>query len=109
MIYFFTGAPKHGSHFQMFIVQEAMEMAGIPFTQVGNKTFHERNLWKSKMLLDTMDKMKNVNWICKGHFGTKRERDLLLSYDNIKIFLIWRDIRDVLVSQYYALMNNGQS
>jgi hypothetical protein len=107
MVFFFCGAPKHGSHFQMFILTESLVQKGMPYEQVGNEIFHRRKLRRAKRLLDQlMGRNENV-YVCKGHFGSRRERDFLLSYDRIKIFLIWRDLRDVLVSQYFYDMNKG--
>jgi hypothetical protein len=44
-------------------------------------------------------------FLTKGHWGEPKERDLLLSCDNVKVFLIWRDFRDVLVSQFVFEQN----
>jgi hypothetical protein len=41
------------------------------------------------------------NYLCKNHFGNSRERNLLLSYPNVFVFNIKRDLRDVVVSAYY--------
>jgi hypothetical protein len=62
-------------------------------------------LREAKKLLDRLEEHKAEIHVCKGHFGSKKERNLLLSYKNIKLFLIWRDIRDVLVSQYFYEIN----
>ncbi len=107
MILFFCGAPKHGSHFQMFVVQEALEQRGIPFQQVGNAIFHTHDLRAGVALLNELESRENEIFICKGHWGAKRERDLLLKYATVRVFLIWRDLRDVLVSQYYYDINKS--
>ncbi|MBT7590764.1 MAG: hypothetical protein HN561_06805 [Candidatus Scalindua sp.] len=44
-----------------------------------------------------------ILFIAKGHYGTEKLRDMLLRVSNIKIFIIWREVRDQLVSYYYYL------
>jgi hypothetical protein len=108
MIFFFCGAAKNGSHFQMLIVKESMEQQGIKYEQVGDVIFHTHDLKAGRRLLDDLDKRTNEIFVCKGHWGAKTERDILLSYENIRIFHIWREIRDVLVSQYYHDMRESR-
>lgn len=105
MILFFCGAPKNGSHFQKFILLESLLQKGLDFKKIGIRIFHLHKFREGKRLLDKLDKKKDKIFICKGHWGKRKERDLLLSYNNIRIFLIWRNIRDVLVSHYFYRLN----
>jgi len=105
MILFFCGAPKNASHFQMFIVQEALSQKGTAFSNPGNDIFHNHELEAGKKLLEHLDGLSEEMFLCKGHWGSQVERDILLSYENIRIFLIWRDVRDALVSQYFYDIN----
>ncbi|MCL4872092.1 MAG: sulfotransferase domain-containing protein [Anaerolineae bacterium] len=101
MIYFFCGAPKHGSHFQLFIITESLKQQGIPFEPVGEKIFDHNDNEAAKKLLHELDQSPDEVFIAKGHFLNKK---LLLSYQNIRIFHIWRDMGDVLVSRYHYQM-----
>ncbi len=60
-------------------------------------------------LLDQLAQDPNGVFVCKGHWGSPAERDVLLSYEDIRIYLIWRDVRDVLVSQYHSILNDGKT
>ena len=50
--------------------------------------------------LENVDYSSN-NYLCKNHFGKTKERELILSYSDVFVVGITRDIRDVLVSAYY--------
>ncbi|MGH2397686.1 MAG: sulfotransferase domain-containing protein, partial [bacterium] len=56
-----------------------------------------------KKLADALAKVDyhTSNYIVKTHFGKPEERDLILSYDDVYVLNIKRDIRDVVVSAYY--------
>lgn len=82
-----------------------MIQKGVNFEQTGNKIFHANDYQRAKKLLNKLDENPNKTFICKGHWGKTFERDLLLSYKNIKIFLIWRNVKDVLVSHYFYKIN----
>jgi hypothetical protein len=105
MIYFFNGAAKHASFFQMFIIQKALDQVGKPFSRVKNTFFHRHHRKSAKRQLKELASACSDLFLIKGHWGEPCERDLLLMCDNIKIFLIWRDFRDVLVSQFFFEQN----
>lgn len=100
MIHFFAGAPKHGSHFQLYIITEAMKQREISYEPIGVKIFDHNDSPAAKLLLDELAQKKNDNFVCKGHFIDKK---LLMSYQDIRIYLIWRRIGDVLVSRFHYL------
>jgi hypothetical protein len=108
MIYFFNGAAKHASFFQMFIIQKALDQVGKPYSHlshVKNTIFHQHYLRSAARQLKELSSERSGLFLIKGHWGEPRERDLLLALDDIKIFLIWRDFRDVLVSQFFFEQN----
>lgn len=110
MILFFCGAPKHGSHFQMLTVTSALEQLGIAYERAGEEVFHRHDLEAAAALLRRLEAQPDRLFVCKGHWGAPAERDLLMSFPDVRVFLIWRDPGDVLVSQYYYAMNTeGQS
>lgn len=105
MIYFFNGAAKHGSFFQYFIVQKALNQIATPYSQVKNTFFHRHYVRSARRQLKELSSSGDGLFLIKGHWGDPRERRLLLSCHDIKIFLIWRDFRDVLVSQFFFELN----
>lgn len=101
MIYFFCGAPKHGSHFQLFIVTESLKQKGVSYQPVGDKIFDRNDVSSAKKLLDSLETRDDEIFVAKGHFLDKK---LLLSYQTIRVFHIWRELGDVLVSRYHYRM-----
>lgn len=101
MIYFFCGAPKHGSHFQLFVITESLKQQEIRYEAVGDKIFDHNDINAAKKLLDELDGRPGELFVAKGHF---LDKDLLLSYQNIRVFHIWRNMGDVLVSRYHYRM-----
>lgn len=104
MIHFFAGAHKNGSHFQFYVLEEALRQRSIPYRIVGLDVFHERDLNRSQKLLAELRGTDEII-LCKGHWYRRRERTLLLGQKNIRIFLIWRNLKDVLISSYHYNVN----
>jgi hypothetical protein len=53
----------------------------------------------------TTENFANHDYISKNHFCKISERELLLSYENVYIFDIVRDLKDVVVSSYFHKCN----
>lgn len=101
---FFAGAHKNGSHFQYYVVEEALRQQSIPYRAIGSEIFHQRELGQAwEVLAANRDTDEYV--LCKGHWYRKREQALLFAMTDISIFLIWRNLRDVLISSYYYKIN----
>lgn len=47
------------------------------------------------------------DYMAKTHFGKPEQRDLILSYDDVYVLNIKRDMRDVVVSAYYHECRNS--
>jgi hypothetical protein len=105
VIFFFNGAAKHASFFQMFIVKKALDQVGRPYSRLKNTYFHRHHRKSAGRQLKELSAERSGLFLIKGHWGEPHERDLLLSHDEIRIFLIWRDFRDVLVSQFFFEQN----
>lgn len=106
MILFCNGAPKHASFFPMFILGEACRQRGLPYTSgMGKQILHNHRLRAAKKLLAELDAKPEERFLLKGHWGSIPERDALLSFATLKTVLIWRDLRDALVSQYLFDIN----
>ncbi len=104
LIYFFAGAHKNGSHFQFYVLEEALKQRAIAYRVVGADIFHERDLARARKLLFDLRGSDDII-LCKGHWHRRREQQLLLGEENLKVFLIWRDLRDVLISSYHYKIN----
>ena len=104
VICFFAGAHKNGSHFQFYVLEEALRQRSIPYQVVGTDVFHEHDLGRARTLLSEMRDADDVI-LCKGHWYRSRERKLLLDQENLRVFLIWRNLKDVLISSYHYKIN----
>lgn len=104
MIHFFAGAHKNGSHFQFYVVEEALRQRACPYRILGLDAFHTHDLNRSRELLADLRGSDEII-LLKGHWYRRRERQLLLGEENVKIFLIWRDLKDVLISSYRYRIN----
>jgi hypothetical protein len=105
MIYFFCGAHKNASHFQRYIVEEALNLRGIEFAVAGNEVFHAHKWLDGYRLLRRLDRERNRIFLCKGHWGQAVERRILLSFESVRVFVIWRHILDVMVSSFHYQNN----
>ncbi len=108
MIYFFCGAEKNASHYQRFIVEEALKQRGLDFTVAGNEIFHAYKWFAGWQLLHQLHRNSGERYLCKGHWGHLIERRLLLSVQSLRVFLIWRHLRDVMISSFH-FENNRRS
>lgn len=105
MLIISNGTIKSGSTWLYNILKSVTNSKFIP------KTYDDPN-WKNstiqkeklKKTLDELD-YSDHNYLCKTHFCTKKERDLIVSYKNVKVLGITRDIKDAIVSYYYHLIN----
>lgn len=104
MIYFFAGAHKNGSHFQFYVLEEALKQRSTAYRVVGSDIFHERDLHRARQLLVELRGSDDII-LCKGHWHRRHERKLLLGEQNLRVFLIWRDLKDVLISSFHYKIN----
>ena len=101
MIYFFCGAEKNASHYQRFIVEEALKQRGLDFKIAGNEIFHAYRWVGGWRLLHELHRDDGQRYLCKGHWGRSVERRILLSVPSVQVFLIWRHLRDVMISSFH--------
>ena len=104
LIYFFAGAHKNGSHFQFYVLEEALRQRSSAYRVEGADIFHERDLSRARKLFWELRGTDDLI-LCKGHWHRRQEQKLLLGEKNLKIFLIWRDLKDVLISSYHYKIN----
>lgn len=106
MIVLFNGAPKHASFFPLFIAMQACAQINKTVVQEYSKKAINMH-WLQSIKRDFLRQTKHTDtlFFIKGHFNSASERDALIDVPTMKIVLIWRDIRDVLVSQYFFDIN----
>lgn len=104
MILFFAGAHKNGSHFQFYVIEEALRQLSLPYRAIGSDVFHQHDLAGAREIFaEYCDTSEFI--LCKGHWYKKREQDVIFSENNILVFLIWRHLHDVLISSYFYNIN----
>ena len=101
MIHFFCGAEKNASHYQRFIVEEALKQRGLDFKVAGNEIFHAYRWVAGWQLLHRLDRDHGRRYLCKGHWSRLAERRILLSVQSLQVFLVWRHLRDVMISSFH--------
>jgi hypothetical protein len=106
--WFFPGAQRVGTHFQINIMRDTLLQKNISFVQHPGNTLDASDLEKFKVNLNKLADGPERYILVNFHWRTRPERDFLLSYSNALYFLIWRDFRDALVSYYYFLMKRRQ-
>jgi hypothetical protein len=95
-----NGAFKSGSTWLRNILWLMTDFEEIPPPYQDPRLAHWVDVYKMKQFLDDVD-YANTNYISKSHIHNPRLRDAILSHDNVRVFDIERDLRDVLVSYYY--------
>lgn len=101
MIYFFCGAAKNASHYQRYIIEEALKQKGLPYSVRGNDIFHRHDHVGARKLFSELDARREETFLCKGHWGSRKESQILLSFPSVRVFLIWRHLLDAIISAYH--------
>jgi hypothetical protein len=101
MLVISNGAFKSGSTWIFMILRRITKFPPPPKEYLNpqwvNPSLHPEQV---NNFLNNFD-YSSGNYLCKNHFGSKRDRDLILCYPNVFVLGIKRDIRDVVVSAYY--------
>jgi len=106
--WFFPGAQRVGTHFQINTMMDALRQKNISFVQRPGNTLEASDLEKFRTNLAKLAEGPETHILVNFHWRTRQERDFLLSYPNALCFLIWRDFRDALVSYYHFLIKRRQ-
>ena len=98
-----NGAFKSGSTWMRNVLRLMTDYAEIPeqYQDPRFSTWVDR--YKLTSFLDNVD-YSTTNYISKSHIYSPQIRDKILAHDNLYVFNISRDVRDVLVSYYYHLL-----
>lgn len=100
-----NGAPKTGSTWLRHIVANMITFNDVP-DKYGHKAWGEIGRKRSiapKSVTSFLNEVdyKTVNYLSKNHFYDKETYNKLVSSDNVKVFCIERELKDVVVSYYY--------
>lgn len=105
MLVIANGAFKSGSTWQRNLIKGLMDFQPMPemLKSEGQDSFINAN-----RLADIVksSEIKTYNYLAKGHVYKRNQIELLTSnVDDVKIFMIQRDIRDAIVSHYNHFIN----
>lgn len=98
-----NGAFKSGSTWLFHILRHIIpDLMPLPSEYANRPGWNSTSIPPEQLanFLESID-YASTNYLCKEHLGKPIYRDLLLSYQNVFVFNIERDLRDVLVSAYF--------
>lgn len=96
-----------GSTFQYLTGLNALKQLGIPYRQTDNAAlavFHLQNIRKS---FQALDGSPDTYFLAKSHAAFPEQVEAVLSAKNSRVFLVWRDQRDSLVSDFHFSQRRG--
>ncbi len=101
MLVIANGAFKSGSTWLFNIVRSMTGFPGIPAIYQ-NAGWDDPSIAPEKLreLLARLD-FAGRDYLVKNHFEKKRQRDLILAHEDVRVLNIKRNLRDVVVSAYY--------
>ena len=100
-----NGAFKSGSTWLFNILLATDRFSKVP--EQYSKNFDWLKPGQIKNFLES-DTYRDTDYIAKGHYYNRRDRDTFLAYNNVYIFDIKRDIKDSLVSHYFHLLRQDK-
>lgn len=101
MLLFFAGGHRMGSTFQGLTVLNALKQRGIKYRQPDNAALNTFHLEKLRACLKAADDNPKWYYYAKSHAAFPAQVDAVLSAERARIYLVWRDQRDALVSDFH--------
>ncbi|MCH9809067.1 MAG: sulfotransferase domain-containing protein [Alphaproteobacteria bacterium] len=101
MLLFFAGGHRMGSTFQGLIVLHALKQLGIKYRQPDNAAMNVFHLEKMRAFLKAADDNPKWYYYAKSHVAFPTQVETVLAAERVRIFLVWRDQRDALVSDFH--------
>ena len=110
MLVIVNGAFRSGSTWLTHIVRSIVEHSDIPNEYCNNRAWKKGTSIHSKKLKFFLQQIdyKHKNYVSKNHLNKVWHRKTILSYKNVYILDIQRDIRDTLTSGYYYYRSKGE-
>jgi Sulfotransferase domain len=97
----FAGGHRMGSTYQYLIGLNALKQLGLPIKHTDNPALTIFHLQKVRKALEITDESPASYFIAKAHAAFPEQVDAVLTAKNARIFLVWRDQKDSLVSDYH--------
>ena len=96
-----NGAPKSGSTW-LFNILRSMTAYPAPPAEFLDPSWVNPSVHKDKLEAFLREgHHQRSDYLTKNHFNTLSEKTTILSHDQVAVFNITRDLRDVVVSYYY--------
>ena len=109
MLVLANGAFKSGSTWLFSILNATGAFSNLP-AEYSIDAEDDRQWFRPERVKDFLDSgvYHNANYIAKGHHFKQRVRNTFLSYDDVYVFNIKRDLKDSLVAHFYHLIRQNK-
>jgi sulfotransferase family protein len=97
----FAGGHRMGSTYQYLIVRNALRQLSIPFQAPDQAALSIFHLQKVRQSLTAADEHPETYFLGKGHPAFAEQAEAVMTAKNSRIFLVWRDQQDALVSDFH--------
>ncbi len=101
MLLLFAGGHRMGSTYQCLIGLNALKQLGLPIRLTDNPALNVFHLQKVREALAITDESPASYFLAKAHAAFPEQVDAVLTAKNARIFLVWRDQKDSLVSDFH--------
>lgn len=96
-----------GSTYQYLIGLNALRQLGITIRQADNAALTTFHLEKIRQSFRRADLEGGEYFIAKSHAAFPEQIDAVMSAKNLRVFIVWRDQEDALVSDFYFSKNRA--
>lgn len=96
-----------GSTFQCMIGMNALRQVGIPIHLTDNPALNVFHLEKIRKSFAAADADPQKYYIAKAHPAFPQQVEAVMTAENIRVFLVWRDQEDALVSDFHFSQRRG--
>jgi hypothetical protein len=97
----FAGGHRMGSTYQFLIGINALKQLGIPIRGTDNPALNIFHLQKIRTAFKVADLQPETYLVAKTHPAFPEQAEAVLSAKHSRVFLVWRDQTDALVSDYH--------
>ena len=101
MLMLFAGGHRMGSTYQYLIGRNALKQLGVRFEPTDNSALSTFHLQKIRKALKVADEDPQKYFLAKAHAAFPEQAKAVLTAKNSRIFLVWRDQKDALVSDFH--------
>jgi len=101
MLLVFAGGHRMGSTYQSLIVRHAIMQRGVRYRATDSAALMVFHLQRIRSSFKACDACPDVHFVAKSHPAYPAQVEAVMTAQQSRIFLVWRDQRDSLVSDYY--------